>query len=152
LEIVESFLEAAKGAFRRTDGRKRAEIILTRWASVRQGPCRSLTGTASSHGAYLHFNQFIGGIWCKVFTFRASPRQGLSLRGPDTDRVRKSHKLRANRLDTKSLDKLFENWSLHPEAHPAGNAVELFMDEAHDEVWEAFLQEALTCLNEGGEA
>jgi hypothetical protein len=145
---VESFLDSAKGAFRRGDDRKRAEGILTRWAAAWQGPCRSLTGTASNHGAYLHFNQLVGGIWCKAFTFRAAPRRGLSLRGPDTDRVRKSHELRAHRLDPKLLDQLFKEWSLHPEARRAGNAVELFMDEAHDDVWELFLQEALSCLNE----
>lgn len=96
----------------------------------------------------MHFNQLIGDVWCKAFTFHAAPRHGLSLRGPDTDRLRKSHKLRANRLDSRPLDSLFEAWSAHPEARPAGNAVELFMDEAHDDVWELFLQEALSCLDE----
>jgi hypothetical protein len=148
LEIVESFLDSAKGAFRRADARKRAEGIVSKWASAWQGPCRNLTGTASIHGAYLHFNQMIGGIWCKAFTFHASPRRGLSLRGPDTDRIRKSHKLRSNRLDSALLDRLFEDWSRHPEARPAGNAVELFLEEAHDDVWESFLREALHCLDE----
>jgi hypothetical protein len=119
-----------------------------RWATAWQSPYRSLTQTNSNHGPYLHFNQFIAGIWCRAFTFHLSARRGLSLRGPDTDRGRKSHKLRVNRLDSKPLDDLFEAWSLHPEANPAGNAVELLLLEAHDDVWESFLQEALSCLNE----
>jgi len=148
LEIVESFLYLAKGAFKRPADRKRAENILMRWAIAWQGSYRNLTGTSSNHGAYLHFNQLIGGIWCKAFTFHLSSRHGLSLRGPDTDRTRKSHKFRENRLDSKPLDNLFEAWSLHPEARAAGNAVELYMSEAHDDVWELFLQEALSYLNE----
>ena len=148
MELVESFFDSAKGVFKRPDDRARAECILTRWAAAWQGPNRNLIRTSSNHGAYLHFNQLIGGIWCKAFSFRAAPRQGLSLRGPDTDRIRKSHKLRANRLDPKPLDSLFKAWSLHPEARPAGNAVELFMDEAHDDVWEMFLREALSCLDD----
>ena len=150
MEIVASFLDSAKGAFRRADDRRRAESILMKWAAAWQGPSRSLTGTASNHGAFLHFNQFMGGIWCKAFTFRAAPRRGLSLRGPDTDRVRKSHKLRANRLDSEPLDRLYREWSQHPEVRSAGNAVELFMDEAHDDVWDSFLKEALSCLAEEG--
>jgi hypothetical protein len=148
LEIVESFFDLAKGAFKRAADRKRAENILTRWASAWQGASRNLTGTSSNHGAYLHFNQLIGGVWCKAFTFHASFRHGFSLRGPDTDRNRKSHKFRDNRLNSEPLDNLFESWSLHPEVRPAGNAVELHMSEAHDDVWELFLQEALSCLNE----
>ena len=148
MEVVESFLDSAKGAFSRTADRKRAESILMRWTTAWRGSSRNLSQTNSNHGAYLHFDQLIGGIWCKVFTFRAVYRHGLSLRGPDTDRTRKSHKLRGNRLDSKPLDRLFEAWSLHPEARPAGNAVELRMDEAHDNVWELFLQEALSCLDE----
>jgi len=151
LEIVESFLDSAKGAFKRTADRKRAESILIRWATAwqsSQSSLRNLSNTNSNHGAYLHFNQLIGGIWCKAFTFHAASRHGLSLRGPDTDRTRKSHKLRENRLDSRPLDSLFEVWSLHPEARPAGNAVELRMDEAHDSVWDLFLQEALSCLDE----
>ncbi|MDR0498156.1 MAG: hypothetical protein LBH03_00285, partial [Holophagales bacterium] len=127
---------------------KRAENILIKWVSAWQGASRNLTETSSNHGAYLHFNQLIGGIWCKVFTFHASSRHGFSLRGPDTDRTRKSHKLRENRLNTISLDNLFKLWSLHPEARSAGNAVELQMTEAHDDIWDLFLQEALSCLNE----
>lgn len=148
MEIVESFLAHAKGAFRRPDDRRRAEKILLRWAAAWQGRSRNLTQTSSNHGTYLHFNQLIGGIWCRAFIFHAAPRRGFGLRGPDTDRTRKSHKLRANRLDSSSLDALFEAWSAHPEARPAGNAVELLLEEAHDDVWESFLQEALRCLSE----
>jgi len=38
---------------------------------------------------------------------------------------------------------VFDAWSAHPEARPAGTAVELYLDEASDEVWEACLQEVL---------
>ena len=149
-QTVESFLGLAAKALKRASDMKRAEIILTRWASAWQGSNRDLLLTNSNHGPYLHFNQMIGGIWCKVFTFHASPRQGLRLRGPDTDRGRKSHKFRANRLDSRHLDALFDAWSLHPEARAAGNAVVLVLEEAHDDVWEKFLQEALSCLQEQG--
>lgn len=148
LEIVDSFLDSAKGAFRHGSDRERAKLILTKWAASWQGSQRNLTKSCSNHGSYLHFNQFIGGIWCKAFTFHAAFRQGLSLRGPDTDRTRKSHKLRERKLDTKSLDSLYEAWASHPEARPAGNAVQLLLEEAHDDVWESFLQEALSCLDE----
>ena len=94
----------------------------------------------------MRFNQLIGSVWCHVFAFHAVPREGLSLRGPDTDRTRKSHKLRNNRLDSSSLDALFDAWSAHPEAHPAGNAVEFWLEETPDEVWDACLEEALGCL------
>jgi hypothetical protein len=145
---VETFLDSLKGAFKKAADRNRAEVILLRWTTAWQGQFRNLTVTTSNHGAFLHFNQFICGVWCKAFVLHAAPRHGLSLRGPDTDRTRKSHKLRAHRLDSKSLDNLFDAWSLHPEARPAGNAVVLRMDEAHDDVWESFLQEALSCLDE----
>ena len=145
---MEFFLNSAKGAIRHSADQKRAEAILLRWVSAWQGQGRSLTGTNSNHGAYLHFNQNIGGTWCKAFSFHAEPKHGLSLRGPDTDRGRKSHRLRSDRLDPESLDRLFEAWSGHPEARPAGRAVELFIYEAHDDVWESFLQHALACLND----
>ena len=148
MEIVELFLASAKGAFKHPNDRARAEHILARWVLAWQGPHRNLLKTKSNHGAYLHFNQLIGGIWCKVFTFHIAVRQGLSLRGPDTDRARKSHKLRGNRLDSKPLDCLFDLWSNHPEARPAGKAVELLLQEAHDDVWDAFLSEALSCLEQ----
>jgi hypothetical protein len=148
LDIVESFLDLAKGTFRHSADLERARGILTRWAAAWRGPFRNLTKSQSNHGAYLHFNQFIEGVWCKAFTFHATLRQGLSLRGPDTDRTRKSHKLREKQLNSKPLDDLFEAWSLHPESRPAGNAVQLLLEEAHDDVWESFLQEALSCLSE----
>ena len=45
--------------------------------------------------------------------------------------------------DRTGLDVVFAAWSSHPEARPAGNAVELYLEEAADEVWEAFLQAVL---------
>jgi len=148
LEIAESFLIAAQAAFKWESDKERGMAILAKWAAAWQGQGRKLEMTSSNHGVSLHFMQFIGGFWCKAFAFHASRRDGLRLRGPDTDRVRKSHKLRANRLDPAPLDSLFEAWSKHPEARPAGNAVELVLVEAHDDVWEIFLQEALSCLRE----
>ena len=68
------------------------------------------------------------------------------MRGPDPDRMRKSHKLRRHKLDREPLDKVFDAWSSHPEARPAGNAVELYLEEVPDEVWEACLLEALEAL------
>lgn len=140
------FLAEASASIRRPQSRARAGAILSRWAMAWQGPTRILEHTRSNHGAYLHFNQLIGTVWCHVFVFHASHKDGLSLRGPDTDRTRKAHKLRSNRLDSSGLDALFTAWSAHPEAHPAGNAVEFWLDEVPDEVWEACLQEALECL------
>lgn len=148
MKNIETFLDLAKKSIKWPNEKTRAETILTKWAAAWQGTSRNLTLTRSIHGSYLHFNQLIGGTWCKAFTFHACRKHGISLRGPDTDRTRKSHKLRANPLDTRQLDKLFETWQKHPETHPAGNAVELFFDEAPDHVWDAFLQEALACLNE----
>jgi hypothetical protein len=146
LEILEVFLAEASTCIKRPQSRLRAEALLTRWAMAWQGPTRILEHTRSNHGACLHFNQLIGTVWCHVFVFHAIPREGLSLKGPDTDRTRKSHKLRSNRLDSSSLDALFQAWSAHPEARPAGHAVEFWLEEVPDDVWEACLQEALACL------
>ena len=146
MEILELFLAEASASLKRPQSRARAEAVLTRWATAWQGPARTLEHTRSIHGACLRFNQLIGSVWCHVFAFHAVPREGLSLRGPDTDRTRKSHKLRNNRLDSSSLDALFDAWSAHPEAHPAGNAVEFWLEETPDEVWDACLEEALGCL------
>jgi hypothetical protein len=146
LEILDTFLAEASASIRRPQSRARAIAILTRWATAWQGPSRTLEQTRSIHGSCLHFNQLIGSVWCHAFAFHAVPRDGLFLRGPDTDRTRKSHKLRSNRLDSTGLDALFTAWSARPEAHPAGNAVEFWLEEVPDEVWEASLQEALECL------
>ena len=51
-----------------------------------------------------------------------------------------------NPLDAAPLDALFEAWSLHPEARPAGHAVEFFLDETPDETWAACLAEVLAHL------
>lgn len=146
LEMLEAFTERAEAALKFQGERARARALLLRWGTAWQGPSRSLTYTRSVHGSYLHFNQLIGKTWSQAFTFHAAPRHGLSLRGPDTDRARKSHKLRDTRLDATGLDALFEAWSQHPEPRPAGNAIEAFLEETPDEVWEAMLQEALACL------
>lgn len=146
MEILEAFLAEAASALKRPQSRARAQELLSRWALAWQGPTRVLEHTRSIHGSCLRFNQRFGTIWCHAFAFHAVPKVGLSLKGPDTDRARKSHKLRSNRLDPTPLDALYDAWSAHPEAHPAGNAVEFWLDETPDEVWEACLQEALSCL------
>jgi hypothetical protein len=143
LEDLELFLARAAAALKHPQERLRGEAILARWSSLWQGPRRNLTCTFSNHGAFLHFNQMIGSTWSHVCTFHAAPRHGLSLRGPDPDRVRKAHKHRDNPLDRTGLDVVFAAWSSHPEARPAGNAVDLYLEEAADEVWEAFLQAVL---------
>jgi len=136
-------MEKAAACLKHSSERGRAAQILTRWSGLWQGPRRSLTCSFSNHGAFLHFNQMIGSTWSHVFTFHAAPRHGLSLRGPDPDRVRKAHKHRDTPLDRTGLDAVFAAWSAHPEARPAGNAIELYLEEAADAVWEACLQEVL---------
>lgn len=146
MEILETFLAEAAASIKRPQSRARAHAILSRWATAWQGPTRVLEHTRSIHGSCLRFNQLIGTVWSHAFAFHAVPREGLFLKGPDTDRARKSHKLRNNRLDASGLDALFAAWSAHPEAHPAGNAVEFWLEEVPDDVWEACLLEALECL------
>ena len=143
MEELEAFLAKAHSALKHPRERTRAEALLARWAALWAGPKRNITCTFSNHGAFLHFNQMIGSTWSHVFAFHAAPRHGLSMRGPDPDRIRKSHKLRAHPMDRDGLDRVFEAWSAHPEARPAGNAIELFLEEAPDEVWEACLQDVL---------
>jgi len=144
LEDLDLFMEQALAALKHPQEKQRAQAILARWSTLWPGPRRNLTCTFSNHGAFLHFNQMIGSNWSHVFTFHAAPRQGLSMRGPDSDRVRKAHKHRDTPLDRQGLDGVFAAWSAHPEARPAGNAIELYLEEAADEVWEACLQEVLT--------
>lgn len=146
MEQLEAFLEAVLPRIHPAPERARAEAILLRWGTAWQGPARSLEATRSIHGIFLHFNQRLGGVWSQAFGFRLTSRHGLALRGPDPDRARKAHKLRAHKLERAPLDALFEAWSLHPEAHPAGNAVEFLFDETPDDTWEACLREALACL------
>jgi hypothetical protein len=146
LEILDTFLAETTSVLKRSQSRARAEALLSRWAMAWQGPTRILEHTRSNHGSCLRFNQRIGTVWCHAFAFHVVPREGLCLRGPDTDRTRKSHKLRSNRLDATGLDALFEAWSAHPEARPAGNAVEFWLDETPDDTWETCLQEALEKL------
>ncbi len=94
----------------------------------------------------MHFNQLIGSTWVQAFGFHADPKHGLIMRGPDTDRERKSHYLRGNRLDKAALDALFTAWSAHPEGRPAGLAVEFLLDETADDTWDACLQEVIQHL------
>lgn len=148
METLADFILAATSVIRYASDRQRAEALLTRWGTAWQGPNRALDATYSNHGAYLHFNQLIGKVWSHAFTFHAAQRQSLVLRGPDTDRARKSHKLRNTKLDPTGLDALFLAWSARPEAHPAGNAVEFRLEETPDEVWEACLQDALHHLRD----
>ncbi len=112
MEILEFFLDFTFKVLKHPSERSRAQAILARWTSAWQGRSRNITDSFSNHGAYLHFHQAIGGKWCTVFTFHAAHRHGLSLRGPDPDRDRKSHKLRRNPLDPTGLNGLFEAWSI----------------------------------------
>ena len=146
MEDFDLFVTKALAAQKHAQERKRAEALLIRWTGLWPNPKRNITCTFSNHGAFLHFNQMIGTTWCQVFTFHAAPRHGLSMRGPDPDRARKAHKHRDSPLDPGSLDQLFAAWSAHPEARPAGNAIELYLEEAADDVWEACLQDALRLL------
>ena len=146
MEVLLDFIASARTVAGHASDKQRAEAVLTRWGTAWQGPRRALEATHSNHGAYLHFNQLIGKVWSHAFIFHASQREGLVLRGPDTDRVRKSHKHRENKLDVTGLDALFVAWGAHPEARPAGNAVEFHLAETPDEVWETCLLEALKLL------
>lgn len=146
MEPLETFLAIVLPRMHPVSERERAEVLLRRWGTAWQGPDRRLEATHSIHGAFLHFNQRLGTVWSQAFGFRWTGRHGLSLRGPDPDRARKSHKLRAHKLDRAPLDALFEAWGAHPEAHPAGQAVEFFFTETPEDTWEACLQEALACL------
>jgi len=146
LEELELFVAKAQSCLKHAQERQRAEAILNRWAALWTGPKRALAATYSNHGAFLHFDQLIGHTWAHVFTFHAAPRHGLSMKGPDTDRIRKSHKLRANPIDRTGLDAVFDAWSARPEARPAGNAVEFLLSETSDETWEGCLQDVLTRL------
>lgn len=146
MEQLDDFLPYAQGCLRHPSERARLEAILLRWAGSWRGRNRVLDASRSHHGAYLHFNQLMDGKWVQAFTFVATRREGVCLRGPEPDRVRKSHKLRHNPLDPAPLDAVFEAWSAHPEARPAGHAVEFFVEETPDEVWDACLAEALRHL------
>ena len=146
LPELDDFLITTRTALRQSQERARAEALILRWATAWRGRNRSLSATHSNHGSYLHFNQIIGTTWCHAFTFHAAPGHGLSLRGPDPDRTRKSHKLRRNRLDSSPLDALFDTWAAFPEACPAGHAVEFHLVETPDETWEACLKAAIAHL------
>jgi hypothetical protein len=143
---LDDFLLVAERCLANRHDRDRLFRLLTRWADAWQGKNRVLNLTASNHGAYLHFTQLIGTHWMQAFTFIATYKEGVRMKGPDPDRGRKSHKLRTNRLDPKPLDDLFETWSAHPESRPAGHAVEFVLEETPDDTWDACLKEALTHL------
>ena len=140
---LEDFLLVAHTSLRHKNDRKRVDALLQKWATTWQSRERVVNGTFSNHGAYLHFAQFIKGQWVQIFTFHAGPHHGVSLRGPDPDRTRKSHKHRFNRLDTTNMDTLFEAWSAHPEARPAGHAVEFFLTETPDDTYDRCLQDVM---------
>lgn len=137
---LEDFLAASRSSLRHPADRQRLEVLLEKWVGSWKGKERVMDLTRSTHGVFLHFNQFIADHWCQVCYFHASPKHGVSMRGPDPDRARKSHKYRRDKMDTTKLDALFEAWSGHEEAHPAGLAVEFYLEETSDEVWSACLQ------------
>jgi hypothetical protein len=146
LDLLEEFLPYAQGCLKHPSERQRLAQILTHWVAQWTGKQRVLDCARSHHGTFLHFNQFLGGKWVQAFTFVATRREGVCLRGPDVDRARKSHKYRNNPLDPAPLDALFDAWSQHPEARPAGRAVEFFIEETPDEVWTACLAEVKASL------
>ena len=146
MDVLDEFLPYAQGCLKHPTERQRMVALLTLWVSQWKGKHRVLDYSRSHHGAFLHFNQLMAGKWVQAFTFVATHRDGVCLRGPDVDRARKSHKYRNNPLDAAPLDALFDAWSLHPEARPAGRAVEFFIEETPDEVWTACLAEVKTHL------
>ena len=146
MDQLDEFLPYAQSCLKHASERARLEVILMQWVGRWRGKHRVFDYSRSHHGAFLHFNQLMDGKWVQAFTFVATHREGVCLRGPEPDRTRKSHKLRRHPLDAAPLDALFEAWSLHPEARPAGHAVEFFLDETPDEVWAACLAEVLAHL------
>ncbi len=146
METLDTFLQSARRCVHHPAERDRLSALVLRWHGAWRGKHRVLDLSLSHHGAFLHFNQLMDGKWVQAFTFVATKREGVCLRGPDPDRTRKAHKLRRNPLDAAPLDALFEAWSVHPEARPAGHAVEFFLEETPDEVYEACLAEVLACL------
>ena len=147
LEDLEQFLAKVAASSMHFDNKKRAMAIITKWSDSWTGSKCSITYTFSNHGAFLRFNQLIGSVWSHVFVFHISSKHSLVMRGPDTDRIRKSHKHKDNPIDRSKLDAVFTAWSMHPEAKPAGNAVEFYLEETPDEVWEVALQELLTLIS-----
>ena len=146
MDLLDEFLPYAQGCLKHPSERARLAAMLLQWTGRWGGKNRVLELSRSHHGAFLHFNQLLDGKWVQAFTFVATRREGVCLRGPEPDRVRKAHKLRRTPLNAVPLDALFAAWSLHPEARPAGHAVEFFLEETPDEVWEACLGEVLAHL------
>ncbi len=149
MESLDAFLQSAHRGLHHPSERARLAAILGRWTAAWRGKQRTFDLSLSLHGAFLHFNQLMDGTWVQAFTFVATKREGVCLRGPDPDRTRKAHKLRHNPLDPAALDALFDAWSRHPEARPAGHAVEFFLEETPDDTWQTCLEEALACLGKG---
>jgi hypothetical protein len=143
---LEDFLLVAERCVRSKHDRARLVRLLETWGAAWTGKHRLLNLTASNHGAFLHFTQLIGSHWMQAFTFHATHKDGVRLKGPDPDRGRKSHKHRSQPLDPAKLDALFDAWSAHPEARPAGHAVEFYLEETPDETWQACLEEVLLHL------
>lgn len=146
MDLLDEFLPYAQGCLKHPSERVRLVAVLTQWTAKWKGKSRAFDYSRSHHGGFLHFNQFMAGKWVQAFTFVATKREGVCLRGPEPDRGRKAHKHRHNPLDSAPLDALFEAWSVHPEARPAGHAVEFFLEETPDEVWAACLAEVFTSL------
>ena len=146
MDLLDEFLPYAQGCLKHPSERARLAAVLTLWTAKWKGKQRTFDYSRSHHGAFLHFNQFMAGKWVQAFTFVATKREGVCLRGPEPDRIRKAHKYRHNPLNAAPLDALFEIWSLHPEARPAGHAVEFFLEETPDDVWAACLAEVFTYL------
>lgn len=149
MESLDTFLQSAHRCLHHASERARLAAILGRWTAAWKGKQRTFDLSLSLHGAFLHFNQLMDGTWVQAFTFVATRREGVCLRGPDPDRTRKAHKLRHHPLDPAALDALFEAWSQHPEARPAGHAVEFFLEETPDDTWAACLEDVLACLGKG---
>lgn len=145
-ENIDDFLITMRSHIKNGTDQARGQAIVQRWQSQWIGKHKSITATHSNHGSYLHFNIFLSNQWCHGFLFRSIPKKGFSLRGPDPDRTRRSHKLKSNRLDSTPLDLLFEDWQSIPHSHAAGNAVEFFLEETPDDIWETCLQAALVRL------
>lgn len=146
MEQLDEFVAYAHTCVKHARERARVAPLLEGWATAWQGRDRMLDFTRSLHGVSLHFNQRIGTHWIQAFSFHANRRDGFFLKGPDTDRARKSHKLRSNPLDAAPLDALFEAWRAHPEHHPAGMAVVFHLEETPDDTWAALLKAALDQL------
>ena len=88
LDLLDEFLPYAQGCLKHPSERARLVTVLTLWTAKWKGKQRTFDYSRSHHGAFLHFNQFMEGKWVQAFTFVATKREGVCLRGPEPDRVR----------------------------------------------------------------